>query len=95
MRGGEIGFEIFSFAGIAGAGPSATMLPSVSKTKRKIVTKAFEQYTSSVANRLNVIPSIHSISLNDIVQTVDIFIKETGTTPVVIIDYLKLSTSTA
>ena len=58
--------------------------------KRKIAGNALNRYWSAVADRLHIVPGIHSISLNDIVQTVENFIAKTGTTPVVIIDYLQI-----
>lgn len=58
--------------------------------KRLLAGNAFNQYRAAVADRLNIIPGIHSISLDDIITVVENFIAETGKTPVVIIDYLQI-----
>ena len=58
--------------------------------KRQLASNAFSRYSSAVADRLNIIPGIHSISLDDIISVVENFIAETGKTPVVIIDYLQI-----
>lgn len=58
--------------------------------KRQLASNAFSRYRSAVADRLNIIPGIHSISLDDIISVVENFIAETGKTPVVIIDYLQI-----
>lgn len=57
---------------------------------RQLAVNAFNRYSSAVADRLNIIPGIHSISLDDIISIVEKFIAETGKTPVVIIDYLQI-----
>ena len=55
-----------------------------------LAAKAFERYFLDVSDRLNIVPGLHSISLDDIISTVEKFIAETGKTPVVIIDYLQI-----
>ena len=57
---------------------------------RQLAVNAFNRYSSAVADRLNIIPGIHSISLDDIISIVEKFIVEIGKTPVVIIDYLRI-----
>lgn len=62
----------------------------LNEEKRLLAGNAFDKYRNAVADRLNIIPGIHSISLDDIITVVENFIAETGKTPVVIIDYLQI-----
>lgn len=57
--------------------------------KQEMVRKAQSQYQEAIGNRLKIISGIHNVSIDDIVISVEDFIKRTGNSPVVIIDYLQ------
>lgn len=74
------------------AAPSAWSLQNISlnNVSADLAGRAFYQYKNSITDKLIIIPGIHSISLDDIINTVENFIKEHNVTPVVIIDYLQI-----
>lgn len=72
--------------------PSAWSLQNnlLNDVSADLAGRAFYQYKNSITDKLIIIPGIHSISLDDIIDTVENFIKEHNVTPVVIIDYLQI-----
>ncbi len=56
------------------------------------INKCIDKYITDVENRMHIIPTLFSIDVEDIQDTVNKFIQDNGVKPIVIVDYLQIIT---